>query len=149
MRRRPGIDGPLCRWLLAYRREAHGPLLHWLSDPLREARALGIAAVEDLPHDLASVDRLHAWALPPLGSAPAGARDAVEAADTTRYLLIAAGEVPDEAHAAEFVAEGAPDRVEVWTVPGAGHVGGLAAAPAEWSDRVTTFLTDTLVAPEG
>ncbi len=75
---------------------------------------------------------------------PGSSRDAVEAADTTRYLLIAAGEVPDEAHAAEFVAEGAPDRVEVWTVPGAGHVGALSVTPDEWSDRVTAFLAAAL-----
>jgi formylglycine-generating enzyme required for sulfatase activity len=85
--RRPGVAGPLCRWLLAYRREFHGPLVHWLADPLREARALGIAGVEDLPHGLASLDRFHAWPLPPFGSAPAGASD--PAAVATEAFLVA------------------------------------------------------------
>ncbi|HMQ27494.1 MAG TPA: alpha/beta fold hydrolase, partial [Acidimicrobiales bacterium] len=76
---------------------------------------------------------------------PGSSREAVESADGTRYLLITAGEVPDEAHSAAYVAAGAPDRVEVWTVPGAAHVGGLAAAPDEWSERVTTFLADALL----
>ena len=34
------------------------------------------------------------------------------------------------------VAAGAPDRVETWTVPAAAHIGGLATAPEEWTDRV-------------
>ena len=75
---------------------------------------------------------------------PGASRVAVESTEETRYLLITAGEVPDEAHSAAFVAAGAPDRVEVWTVPTARHVGGLEARPDEWSDRVTTFLAGAL-----
>ena len=78
-------------------------------------------------------------------SFPGSSRDAVESADWTRYLLITAGEVPDEAHSAAYVAAGAPERVAVWTVPGADHTGGLSVAPDEWSERVTTFLTDVLL----
>ncbi len=88
--RRPGIEGPVCRWLLAYRREFHGPVVHWLADPLREARALGIAGVEELPHDLASLDRFHAWPLPPLGSAPAGASDPAAGASESFLAAITA-----------------------------------------------------------
>ena len=38
----------------------------------------------------------------------------------------------------------APSRVEVWTVPGAGHTGGLTTDPAEWEDRVVGFLEQHL-----
>ena len=38
----------------------------------------------------------------------------------------------------------APDRVEVWTVPDAGHVGGLATDPAGWHRRVGGFLATAL-----
>jgi pimeloyl-ACP methyl ester carboxylesterase len=75
---------------------------------------------------------------------PVSSRAAVGSSDETRYLLITAGDVPDEAHAAAYVATADPDRVEVWTVPGGAHVGGLATAPGEWSDRVVGFLTDAL-----
>lgn len=76
---------------------------------------------------------------------PGSSRSAVAATEDTRYLLITAGGVPDEASSAAYVAGAAPERVEVWTVPGAAHVGGLATAPDEWSDRVTGFLTDELL----
>ena len=33
-----------------------------------------------------------------------------------------------------------PQRVQVWTVPGAGHTQGLSTAPAEWERRVVGFL---------
>ncbi|HEV8200660.1 MAG TPA: SUMF1/EgtB/PvdO family nonheme iron enzyme [Candidatus Polarisedimenticolia bacterium] len=70
IQRRPGVVGAPCRWLLAYRWEFHGELVHWLADPLREARALGFAGAQDLPHDLASPDRFQAWALPTFGTPP-------------------------------------------------------------------------------
>jgi hypothetical protein len=76
---------------------------------------------------------------------PTPIREAVAASGRTRYLLITAGTVTDEGNAAVHVAAGAPDRVEVWTVPGAGHTGGLATAPEEWADRVTDFLAAALV----
>lgn len=75
---------------------------------------------------------------------PGSSRAAVESTEETRYLLVTGGDVPDEARSAAYVAAGAPDRVEVWTVPGAGHVGGLSVAPQEWSDRVTAFLAGAL-----
>jgi dienelactone hydrolase len=74
---------------------------------------------------------------------PTSARAAVEASDA-RYLLIAAGGVPDEGHAAAHVQAGAPDRVQTWVVPGAGHTQGLRADPAEWEARVTGFLATAL-----
>ena len=74
---------------------------------------------------------------------PRTLRAAVESSSCP-VLLIAAGEVADEAHAARFIAAGAPDRVDVWVVAGAGHTGGLAADEREWTLRVTTFLDAAL-----
>jgi hypothetical protein len=76
-------------------------------------------------------------------SPPVTLRDAVAAADCP-VLLVTAGAVPDEGHAAAFIEAGAPDRVETWEVPGASHTGGLAADPTGWSARVTGFLDDAL-----
>ena len=59
-------------------------------------------------------------------------------------LLVAAGEVAGEARAARYLAAGAPERVEVWVVPGAGHTGGLDTDPGSWTSRVTTFLDEAL-----
>ncbi len=73
VQRRPEVEDPPCRWLLAYRREAHGELVRWLGNALREARALGFGTAgsgvaEQLPHDLASHERFHAWPLAALGA---------------------------------------------------------------------------------
>jgi dienelactone hydrolase len=81
-------------------------------------------------------------------STPTSLRDAV-AASNARYLLIAAGDVEDEGHAAEFIAAGAPDRVQTWEVPGAGHTDGLDTAPAAWTERVVGFLNEVLVEDGG
>jgi fermentation-respiration switch protein FrsA (DUF1100 family) len=55
-------------------------------------------------------------------------------------LLIAAGNVADEGHAAASIKAAAPTAVDVWIVPGAGHAGGLRTLPAQWEDRVASFL---------
>jgi pimeloyl-ACP methyl ester carboxylesterase len=93
------------------------------------------------------LERVQDWVIDPLTSAspPASMRSSVAASRGTRYLLIAAGDVADEQHAAAFIAGAAPDRVETWTVDGAGHTGGLRTAPGEWTSRVTTFLRDALL----
>lgn len=78
-------------------------------------------------------------------SAPASLREAVASSGRTRYLLITAGEVTAERHAAEHIAGAAPDRVRIWTVQGAGHTDGLQVAPDDWTDRVVGFLTDALL----
>jgi alpha-beta hydrolase superfamily lysophospholipase len=62
-------------------------------------------------------------------------------------LLVTAGDVPDERLAALRLRSAAPDRVEVWTVPGAGHTRGLATEPDEWRERVVDFLDDALRPP--
>jgi pimeloyl-ACP methyl ester carboxylesterase len=86
--------------------------------------------------------------------APMANRDAVRRSGTTRYLLIAAGSVADEQKVAYDLASIAPDRVEVWVVPGAGHTAGLRTDRAAWARRVGDFLgqaleLDTSTNPEG
>jgi len=79
---------------------------------------------------------------------PQPLRDAVTASqlDGTRtpFLLIAAGEVETEGLAAAYISGGAPDAVEVWTVPEAAHVQGLRAEPEAWEDHVVRFLDRAL-----
>jgi hypothetical protein len=82
-------------------------------------------------------------------SPPTALRAAVARAADTRFLLIAAGDVADEGHAAASIAAAASDRVTVWTVEGAGHTGGYEAQPEEWERRVVTFLDEHLTAAGG
>jgi pimeloyl-ACP methyl ester carboxylesterase len=77
-------------------------------------------------------------------SAPVALRSAVESSDETRFFLITAGDLPDERYAAEFIASGAPDRVDVWEVEGSGHTDGLATDPNRWETQVVQFLDEHL-----
>lgn len=77
-------------------------------------------------------------------SVPTSMRHAIETSGDTRFLLITAGDVADEGHAARYLAAGAPDRVETWSVPGTAHTAGLRTHPDEWEARVITFLDDAL-----
>jgi pimeloyl-ACP methyl ester carboxylesterase len=70
---------------------------------------------------------------------PGALRDSV-AGSSTPVLLVAAGEITDEQHAARSIAAGASDAVDIWVVPGAGHTEALATDPAEWRARVVAFL---------
>jgi len=78
-------------------------------------------------------------------STPITLHDAVRAAAPRPVLLIAAGNVRDESLAADHIRSGSPDTVEVWTVDGAAHTGGLSTEPDEWARRVTTFLDAALI----
>jgi hypothetical protein len=78
------------------------------------------------------------------GPPPTQLRDAVTDATGTPFLLITAGTMPDEERAAAVLRDAAPERVQVWTVPGATHTHALAAAPAEWAEQVTGFLDGAL-----
>lgn len=90
----------------------------------------------------AVADLLTAAPRPPL------LRESVAAAQAdgvpTPVLLITAGDVETELLAAEVLDRASPEAVEVWTVPGAGHVGGLRSAPSEWRRRVVGFLDEAL-----
>lgn len=74
---------------------------------------------------------------------PAPLRTAVSDANA-RFLLVAAGEVPDEQHAAAHLRVAAPDRVDVWVVEEADHTAGLRVDPAGWERRVVDFLDAAL-----
>ena len=75
---------------------------------------------------------------------PTSMRHAIEASGDTRYLVITAGEVAEEGQAATYLAAGAPERVQIWSVPDATHTAGLRAQPDAWEDHVIAFLTDAL-----
>ncbi len=77
-------------------------------------------------------------------SPPIALRDAVTAAADTPFLLVTAGTVADEQHAAEFIRNAGPERITVWTVDDATHTGGLETEPVAWEQRVTRFLEDSL-----
>jgi pimeloyl-ACP methyl ester carboxylesterase len=80
-------------------------------------------------------------------STPVSLRSAVESSDGTRFLLITAGDLPDERYSADFIASGAPERVEVWEVDGSAHTDGLTTDPGEWEERVVGFLDRCLGVP--
>jgi dienelactone hydrolase len=77
-------------------------------------------------------------------SPPVALVDAVADSAPARFLLIAGGEVADEVLVAERLRAAAPDRTEVWIVPGAGHVAGLPTQPSAWPERVLGFLATAL-----
>ena len=87
VQRQRGLDGPPCRWLLAYRQEFHGDVFQWLADVLRDARAEGLGAASNLPHDLSGPERFHGWPLPPLGTPSPGSAD--RAGEAARVFLAA------------------------------------------------------------
>jgi uncharacterized protein len=65
-------------------------------------------------------------------------------ASPTPILMITAGNVADEAAAARHIQQAAGGNVVVWSVPGAGHTGGLTVDSAAWEERVITFLDSAL-----
>jgi pimeloyl-ACP methyl ester carboxylesterase len=107
----------------------------WLSDELG-ARGWFQEQVERLTYALTD---LLTDADPPIAL-----RDAVAATAPRPVLLIAGGAAHDERTESRYIAEGSPDTVEVWVVPGAGHTAGLDTDPAEWEQQVIDFLDDAL-----
>ncbi len=77
-------------------------------------------------------------------SPPIALRSAVAQSPGTRFLLITAGNVDDEGHAAAYIQAGASDRVTVWNVDGADHTGGYDTHPDDWQQRVVEFLDENL-----
>jgi dienelactone hydrolase len=77
-------------------------------------------------------------------SPPTPLRTAVTESPGTGFLLITAGDVEDEWHAASHIRSAANDRVVVWNVAGAGHTNGYATQPDEWTRRVVDFLHQSL-----
>jgi dienelactone hydrolase len=77
-------------------------------------------------------------------SRPIELSSAVVAAAPRPMLLITGGTVAQERTAGRRLRDVAPDRVELWEVPGAGHTAGLATAPEEWERTVIEFLDRTV-----
>jgi fermentation-respiration switch protein FrsA (DUF1100 family) len=77
-------------------------------------------------------------------SSPTALRTAVDRASDTPFLLVTAGTVADEGHAARWMQTAAPDRVSIWTVEGAGHTDGLDTQPDEWERQIVEFLREHL-----
>jgi len=75
---------------------------------------------------------------------PIALADAVRAAAPRPMLLIAAGRIEAEQHAARVLQAASPASVEVWVASGAGHTDALAVRPDEWEARVIAFLEANL-----
>lgn len=79
-----------------------------------------------------------------VASKPDALAESAALAWPTPILMITGGNVDDETTAARHIQEAAGGNVVVWSVPGAGHTGGLTVAPAEWEETVITFLDSAL-----
>jgi pimeloyl-ACP methyl ester carboxylesterase len=77
-------------------------------------------------------------------SKPIALADAANEAAPTPILLVTAGERADEGYAAQWIQDQTSGNVEIWTVPGADHIQGLAVDPTEWKRVVTGFLARNL-----
>lgn len=75
---------------------------------------------------------------------PRSLRSSVAAAAPRPVLLITAGDVAEEAAAADFIRSGSTSTVTVWEVPATGHTRGIATHPQEWEQRVVEFLEQAL-----
>ena len=71
-------------------------------------------------------------------------RDSVRQAEGTQFLFIAAGAVADEIAYNTLFQDSAPGRSAVWVVPDAGHTGGFATAPDDYTERVISFFSQSL-----
>jgi pimeloyl-ACP methyl ester carboxylesterase len=110
----------------------------WLSDEFGVRGAVS-EGVEALTYGMADL----------LTSAgpPVTLHDAVHAS-ARPTLLIAAGDVADEARAGRYIQSASPKTVELWVVPGTGHTHALYTHPGEWEARVVAFL-DTALGVDG
>jgi pimeloyl-ACP methyl ester carboxylesterase len=75
---------------------------------------------------------------------PIALHDAVTASAPRPVLLIAGGDLADEAHAGRYIQSASPGTVDLWVVPGTGHTAALDNHPSQWEQRVTTFLDNAL-----
>ncbi len=118
VQRRPGIETPLCRWLLVYRQDAFGELLAWLGDVLAETGQTGQADILPfLPHDLSGPDRFLASRLHPIATPSPGTDGFDQAAAVFRAIIekplrIPSGDVEESAaHYGSRFAGGHADRL--------------------------------------
>lgn len=71
---------------------------------------------------------------------PAPLAESAHLASPRPILMVAAGNMEDEANAARRVQATAVGNVSLWIVPDADHTGGLAASPEQWEQTVIGFL---------
>ncbi|WP_152191897.1 alpha/beta hydrolase [Georgenia satyanarayanai] len=107
--------------------------LHWLSSVYGWRGAV----TEAVHHATTAVADVLSPAHP-----PPTLRSAAAAAAPRPVLLVVAGRAVDEQHAAADIEGASPGNVTVWTVPGAGHTGGLRTDPAAWARTVRGFLDE-------
>jgi dienelactone hydrolase len=88
----------------------------------------------------------HAADLMTSAKPPPKLRDAVAATAPRPIMIIAAGTQPPEIAAARVFQAAAPDSVELWIAPGAGHTEAYDVHPVDWETRVVDFLDRTLLA---
>jgi pimeloyl-ACP methyl ester carboxylesterase len=77
---------------------------------------------------------------------PISLHDAAARAAPRELLLITAGNLDAERHAAHYIRSASPSTVTTWEAIGAGHTQGLATRPRAWAARVLGFLSRTLAA---
>ena len=77
---------------------------------------------------------------------PVSLHDAAALTAPRELLLVTAGTIADERHAARYIRSASPGTVSTWAVPGAGHTQGLATQPRRWTSHVLGFLDRTLAA---
>ena len=75
---------------------------------------------------------------------PVSLHDAAARAAPRELLLVTAGDVDGERHAARYIRSASPSTVSTWEVTGAGHTQGLATRPRLWASHVLGFLDRTL-----
>lgn len=74
--------------------------------------------------------------------------DSIAATESTRFLLIAGGRVPQEAAFNEVFARTVGERALLWIAPDAGHTGAFARHPGEYEERVIAFFDAALASGE-
>lgn len=66
--------------------------------------------------------------------------DSIQAAETTSFLFIAAGNDDDERAFNELFYAAASERSSLWVIPEVGHTGGFNRYPDEYEERVIDFF---------
>ena len=77
-------------------------------------------------------------------SPPISLAESVRLAAPRPVLLITAGNVADEGHAAFYIKSRSAENVTIWNIPDAGHIQGMAVSSALWEETVVGFLDAAL-----
>jgi uncharacterized protein len=123
--------------------------MHWLTrraevGPNRMG-GFGMSLGGEVLLEAASRDSGSGLSAPTAPSAPPPLLGMLAGITPRRVLLIAAGARPNEIRVNRAYRDAAGATTELWTLPEAGHTGGIRARPAEYERRVTTFLRDDLL----